>query len=163
MDYSVIKEPRATPEKKRMNGGYKFFFVFSCVFRICFFFRGLLMDYWWDIMDHNAIMNYQTWQRVNSWTMIYGSTDCLDTNCLDTNCLDTIILSFYFNGKTSPVTSQNKGGLRTQKQNDSKQIWVILIIGLFLFRLLPASFWKMNIMDAFTANFIFPHLPGEGC
>ena len=21
----------------------------------------------------------------------------------------------------------------------------------------------MNIMDAFTANFIFPHLPGEGC
>ena len=35
---------------------------------------------------------------------------------------------------------QTRGGLRTQKQNDSKQIRVILIIGLFLFRLLPASF-----------------------
>ena len=48
---------------------------------------------------------------------------------------------------------KNKGGLRTQKQNDSKQIRVI--IGLFPFRLLPAFFWKMNIMDALTANVIF--------
>ena len=32
---------------------------------------------------------------------------------------------------------QNKGGPENQKQNDSKQIWVI--IGLFPFRPLPAS------------------------
>ena len=38
------------------------------------------------------------------------------------------------------TATANKGGLRTQKQNDSKQIWIILIIGLFLFRLLSASF-----------------------
>jgi hypothetical protein len=29
--------------------------------------------------------------------------------------LDTIILSFYFNGKTSPFTSQNKGGPENPK------------------------------------------------
>ena len=51
---------------------------------------------------------------------------------------------------------QTRGGLRTQKQNDSKQIRVI--IGLFPFRLLPAPFWKMNIMGAFTAKFIFSAL-----
>ena len=43
-------------------------------------------------------------------------------------------------GSAHKWTKKTRGGLRTQKQNDSKQIWVILIIGLFLFRLLPASF-----------------------
>ena len=45
MDYSVIKEPRATPEKKRMNGGYKFFLCLVVFSGFVFFFRGLLMGY----------------------------------------------------------------------------------------------------------------------
>ena len=48
MDYSVIKEPRATPEKKRMNGGYKFFLclvVFSGFVFFPWIIDGLLMGY----------------------------------------------------------------------------------------------------------------------
>ena len=58
--------------------------------------------------------------------------------------------------KHKKLDDKTRGGLRTQKQNDSKQIRVI--IGLFPFRLLPAPFWKMNIMGAFTAKFIFSAL-----
>ena len=52
--------------------------------------------------------------------------------------------------------SQTRGGLRTQKQNDSKQIWVIICV--FPLRLLPASFRRWTLWTHSLQISFFPAL-----